>query len=137
MKKIILILLIVAAGTAGYLWYTGYFTPKGNSIAVSGNLELTQVDLSFKIAGRLVERRGDESAWGKAGDLIARLGPVELEHQTAREKAQGMGAKANYDQLVTSIEFQKSTLESDVAARQAELNLAQSKLDELLNGSRQ
>jgi HlyD family secretion protein len=137
MKKLILILLIIAAGTAGYLWYTGYFTPKGNSIAVSGNLELTQVDLSFKIAGRLVERRVDEGAWVKAGDLIARLDPVELEHQTARDKAQVIGAKSNYDQLVTSIEFQKSTLESDVAARQAELNVAQAKLDELLNGSRQ
>ena len=56
---------------------------------------------------------------------------------TLRDKAQVIGAKSNYDQLVTSIEFQKSTLESDVAAQQAELNLAQAKLDELLNGSRQ
>ena len=126
----------MGAGTLGYLWYTGAFTPKGNTIAVSGNLELTEVDLSFKIAGRLVERRVDEGAWVKAGDLIARLDPVELQKQTARDKAQIIGAKSNYDQLVTAIEFQKSTLESDVAARQAELNLAQSKLDELLNGSR-
>ncbi len=136
-KRIIIILLIVAAGTGGYLWYTGAFTPKGNSIAVSGNLELTEVDLSFKIAGRLIERRVDEGTWVKAGDLIARLDPVELQHQTTRDKALVIGAKSNYDQLVTSIEYQKSTLESDVAARQAELNLAQSKLDELLNGSRQ
>jgi HlyD family secretion protein len=136
-KRLIIILLIVAAGTAGYLWYTGAFTPKGNFIAVSGNLELTQVDLSFKIAGRLIERRVDEGNWVKAGDLIARLDPVELERTALRDKAMVIGAKSNYDQLVTSIEFQKSTLESDVAARQAELNLAQSKLDELLNGSRQ
>jgi HlyD family secretion protein len=38
--------------------------------------------------------------------------------------------------LVTSIAFQKATLESDIAARQAELNVAQAKLDTLLNGSR-
>ena len=136
MKRRIIILLILAAGIAGYLWYTGYFTPKGNKILVSGNLELTQVDLSFKVAGKLIERKVDEGNWVKAGDLIARLDPVELERQAVRDKAMIIGAKSNYDQLVTSIEFQKSTLESDIAARQAELNQAQAKLDELLNGSR-
>ncbi len=137
MKKLIVILLIAAAGTVGYLWYTGAFTPKGNFIAVSGNLELTEVDLSFKIAGRLIERKVDEGDWVKTGDLIARLDPIELQRQATRDKAMVIGAKSNYDQLVTSIQFQKSTLESDVAARQAELNLAQAKLDEMLNGSRQ
>ncbi|HEY1677690.1 MAG TPA: HlyD family efflux transporter periplasmic adaptor subunit [Candidatus Sulfotelmatobacter sp.] len=136
MKKIVIILLVAALGTAGYLWYTGYFTPKGNSILVSGNLELTQVDLSFKTAGRLIERRVDEGNWVKQGDLIARLDPVELQRQNLRDKAQIVGAKSNYDQLVTSIEYKKSTLESDIAAKQAELNQAQAKLDELLNGSR-
>jgi HlyD family secretion protein len=136
MKKIVIILLVVALGTVGYLWYTGAFTPKGNSILVSGNLELTQVDLSFKTAGRLIERRVDEGNWVKQGDLIGRLDPVELQRQNLRDKAQIIGAKSNYDQLVTSIEYKKSTLESDIAAKQAELNQAQAKLDTLLNGSR-
>lgn len=135
-KRLILILLVLVAGIGGYLWYTGAFTPKGNRIQVSGNLELTQVDMSFKIAGRLTERPVDEGTWVKAGDLIARLDPVELERTAIRDKAVVIGAKSNYDQLVTSIEFQKSTLESDIAARRAELDLAQSKLDQLLNGSR-
>jgi HlyD family secretion protein len=136
-KRIVIILLVVALGVGGYLWYTGAFTPKGNHILVSGNLELTQVDLSFKVAGRLVERRVDEGNWVKQGDLIARLDPVELQRTNVRDKALVIGAKSNYDQLVTSIEFQKSTLESDIAARVAELNQAQAKLDTLLNGSRQ
>jgi HlyD family secretion protein len=136
-KRIVIILLVVALGTGGYLWYTGAFARKGNSILVSGNLELTQVDLSFKTAGRLIERRVDEGNWVKQGDLIARLDPVELQRTNVRDKALVVGAKSNYDQLVTSIAFQKATLESDIAARQAELNVAQAKLDALLNGSRQ
>jgi len=135
--RIVIILLVLALGTGGYLWYTGYFDPKGNHILVSGNLELTQVDLAFKTAGRLTERRVDEGTWVKQGDLIARLDPVELQRQNTRDKAQIVGAKSNYDQLVTSIEFRKSTLESDIAAKQAELNQAQAKLDVLLAGSRQ
>jgi HlyD family secretion protein len=136
MKKIV-ILLVLALGIGGYLWYTGYFKPKGTNIEVSGNLELTQVDLSFKTAGRLTERRVDEGNWVKAGDLIARLDPVELQRTNLRDKALVIGAKSNYDQLVTSIAYQKATLESDIAAKQAELNVAQAKLDGLLNGSRQ
>ena len=87
-KRIFLILSIIVAGAAGYLWYTGAFMPKGNRILVSGNLELTQVDMSFKIAGRLTERPVDEGTWVKEGDLIARLDPVELQQQTQRDRAE-------------------------------------------------
>ena len=136
-KRIVIILLVVALGAGGYLWYTGAFAHKANSILVSGNLELTQVDLSFKTAGRLIERRVDEGNWVKQGDLIARLDPVELQRTNVRDKALIVGAKSNYDQLVTSIAFQKATLESDIAAQVAALSVAQAKLDTLLNGSRQ
>jgi len=135
-KRIFLFLFLIAAGVGFYLWRTGAFTHDGNRILVSGNLELTQVDLSFKTAGRMVERTVDEGAWVKKGDLIARLDPVQLQDQTRRDRAVVFSAQSSYDQLVTSIAFQKATLESDVAARQAEVNVAQAKLDELLNGSR-
>src|SRR5579863_187142 len=136
MKRIFLILLLVAAGVAGWMWHSGAFNHDGNRILVSGNLELTQVDLSFKTAGRIVERAVDEGAWVKKGDLIARLDPVQMEDQTRRDRALVNSAQSSYDQLVTSIAFQKATLESDIAARQAEVNVAQAKLDELLSGSR-
>jgi HlyD family secretion protein len=135
-KRIFLILFLIAAGVAGWMWHTGAFDRNGNRILVSGNLELTQVDLSFKTAGRIVERTVDEGAWVKKGDLIARLDPVQLQDQTRRDRALVSSAQSSYDQLVTSIAFQKETLESDIAARQAELNVSQAKLDELLNGSR-
>jgi HlyD family secretion protein len=135
-KRVFLFLFLIAAGVGIYLWQTGAFNHDGNRILVSGNLELTQVDLSFKTAGRMVERKVDEGAWVKKGDLIASLDPVQLQDQTRRDRALVFSAQSSYDQLVTSIEFQKATLESDVAARQAEVSVAQAKLDELLNGSR-
>src|SRR5579863_535244 len=136
MKRIFLILLLVAAGVAGWMWHSGAFNHDGNRILVSGNLELTQVDLSFKTAGRIIERTVDEGAWVKKGDLIARLDPIQLQDQTRRDRALVSSAQSSYDQLVTSIAYQRETLESDIAARQAEVNAAQAKLDELLNGSR-
>jgi HlyD family secretion protein len=84
----------------------------------------------------LTERKVDEGASVKQGDLIATLDPVQLRQQKVRDEAIVYSAQSNYQQLETQIAFQKATLESDVAARNAELNQAASKLEALLNGNR-
>ena len=135
-KRILLLVVVAAAGVALGMWRTGQFSKPNNRILVSGNLELTLVDLSFKIAGRMTELTVREGDFVKKGQLIARLDPVQLQQQTARDRAAIFNAQSNYEQLQTSIAYQQATLESDVAARQADLNQAQAKLDELLAGSR-
>jgi HlyD family secretion protein len=135
-KRIVILLVLCAIGAGAWYVWRQQNANNGNRIVLSGNLELTQVDVSFKIAGRLVERTVDEGAWVKKGQMIARLDPVQLQHQTVRDKAITLGAESNYKQLETSIAFQKATIESDVAARNAELGEATAKLESLLNGSR-
>ncbi len=120
MKRTIIILLLLAGAGGAAWWWRSQSGKDGNRILVSGNLELTQVDISFKIAGRMTERKVDEGDWVKKGALIARLDPVQLQRQRGRDRALVLSAESNYQQLKTSIEFQKATLESDVAARQAE-----------------
>src|ERR1700677_1294234 len=135
-KRLPILLLLVAAAAGGYYWWRTHNDSDGNRIFVSGNLELTQVDISFKISGRLTERKVDEGTWVKQGDLIATLDPVQLRQQKVRDEAIVYSAQSNYQQLETQIAFQKATLESDIAARTAELNQASAKLDALLNGNR-
>jgi HlyD family secretion protein len=135
-KRIILISLLAVVGVGAWMWQSGRFNKPSNRILVSGNLELTLVDISFKIAGRMTERLVDEGAWVKKRDLIARLDPIQLQQQTMRDRALVSGAQSSYDQLVTGIAYQKATLESDIAAKNAELSAAQAKLEQLLNGSR-
>lgn len=137
MKKRLPILILVAAAAVGlYLWKSGKFNKPDNRIVVSGNLELTLVDLSFKIAGRMTELTVKEGDWVKKGQVIARLDPNQLQQQRTRDTAAISNAQSNYDQLVTSIQYQEATLESDVAARKADLEGSQAKLDALLAGSR-
>ena len=136
-KRIILILLVAALGVGAWMWRTGAFERNGNRILVSGNLELTEVDLSFKTAGKLIELNVQEGDWVKRGMVIARLDAAQLQQQLARDEASVVNVQSQYQQLETAIEYQKATLESDVAARRAELGQAQAKLDELLAGSRQ
>jgi len=136
-KRLPILILLIAAGAGAYYWRTGGFTRKDDThIFVSGNLELTLVDLSFKIAGRMTGLAVREGGTVKTGDLIARLDPVQLEQQTLRDRAAISTAQSNLEQLQTTIAYQRATIESDVATRQAEVSQAQARLEDLLAGSR-
>lgn len=136
MKKILPIILLLAAIGGGIWWWRDAHAADGNRILVSGNLELTLVDMSFQVAGRMTELNVREGDWVKKNDIIARLDPMQFQQQRLRDQAAVVSAEWNYRQGMTSIAFQKSTLESDVAARRSQVNEAQAKLDQLLNGSR-
>jgi len=136
MKKRIIVIFLIAAVGGGVWWWREHSGVNPNRILVSGNIELTLVDISFKTSGRMIERTVNEGDWVKKGQVIARLDPGQLKDQRARDQALVTSAVSNYQQLTTTIQFQKATLESDVAARRAEVNQAQAKLDALLSGNR-
>lgn len=133
--RVVLILLVLAAGGGAWYWYSGRMNTT-NNIQVSGNLELTQVDLSFKTAGRMTELAVREGDFVKKGDLIAKLDSAQLEQQLLRDQAAVASAQSSLQQLQTSIEYQAATIDSDISTRRAELAQAQAKLDELNAGSR-
>ena len=59
--------VIAVLGAAGLLAYRSLHPEATNRIVVSGNIELTQVDIAFKTSGRLIERtvnEGDRRAEG-------------------------------------------------------------------------
>lgn len=137
-RKVIFPVLIVAilGGGVGVL-RSGWFTRENNNrLDVSGNLELTEVDISFKVPGKLVELNVDEGSWVKKGMVIARIDRDQVERQRTRDQAGLFSAESQFSQTETSIQWQRQTLESDVALRKAELAAAQAQLDQLLAGSR-
>jgi HlyD family secretion protein len=135
-RRVILILLVLAAAGGGaWYWLDGRMKAT-NNIQVSGNLELTQVDLSFKTAGRMTELAVREGDFVKQGQLIAKLDSAQLEQQLLRDQAAVASAQSSLQQVQTSIEYQAATIDSDISTRRAELAQAQAKLDELNAGSR-
>jgi HlyD family secretion protein len=105
-------------------------------IALSGNIELTQLDVAFKMPGKLIELAVDEGAEVRKGMLLARLDPDQLQKQRARDEAGVSVAETQLAQQYSAIEFQSATLEADVQAKKAALGQAEARLAELLAGSR-
>lgn len=137
MKKRLPILILLALVGGGY-WYwqeQQNRQPEGR-ILVSGNLELTQVDMAFKTPGRIIELNVREGDWVETGDVIAKLDDEQLRHTRAGNMAAVAEARSQYQQLQTAIEFQKAQIDTEVALHQAEKAATQATLDELLSGSR-
>lgn len=136
-KKImapIAILIIVGLIIAGILqWRNG---SSSDEIHISGNIELTEVRIGFKMAGRLTDLAVDEGDPVAKGAIVARLDRDQLERQHDSAVAVLSAAEAGLVQLYTAIAYQSEMVESQVEQRQAELNSAQANLDKLLAGSR-
>jgi HlyD family secretion protein len=129
--------LLLLPAAAVMLTSCGWFhSGNGHSIRLSGNIELTQVDISFKVAGRLIERAVDEGDPVKKGMVVARLDKDQLLAQRDRAQAALDSSESLLVQQRTSIEYQDETLEAQIQQRQAEMKNADSHLTELLNGSR-
>jgi HlyD family secretion protein len=137
MKKAVLVLIALGAGGAAALYtYRNLHADRGNRIVVSGNIELTQVDIAFKTAGRLVERAVDEGDPVKRDMVVARLDREQLQRQREREEGSLAVAQAALAQAETSWRWQRESISADVQAREADLSTAEQRLQELRNGPR-
>jgi HlyD family secretion protein len=107
-----------------------------NTIKVSGNIELTEVNIAFKVPGKLIELPIEEGMPVTKGVLLGRLDHLQLQRQREREVAGLEVAQTQLTQLRTAIEYQKSSYAAELDLRRAEVRQAQAHLDELLAGSR-
>ena len=135
-KRIIVIVLALAVVAAAVYAFRGRNRTPDGRIVVSGNIELTEVNIAFKTAGRLIERNVDEGDAVKKGEVLARLDRDQLVAQREREAAALESAQAQLAQAETLLEWQKATLAGDLEQRQADLSSNQARLLELKNGSR-
>jgi HlyD family secretion protein len=136
-KRIVPVIVLLAAIAAAWVGWSRY--SKGddpNRMRLSGNIELTQVDIAFKTAGRLIERRVDEGDRVKQGQLLARIDRDILESQRNRDAASLQSVETLLTQQRTAIAYQRESIQRDAELRRAELQQAQAQLDKLLAGSR-
>ena len=99
-KVLILLGVVAVAAVVSYRFIRSTHQTDPTAIRVSGNIEVTDVDVSFKIPGRLEERAVSEGETVTAGQLVARLDRSELMEEVAVRRAEVDTAQAALAELV-------------------------------------
>ena len=130
-KSIVVVAVLILSVVVGATLYSRNWSNKNsNVIHVSGNIEVTQVQLSFRLPGWVQERLIDEGQIVSVGQLAARLDFTELSLAAAQRKAAADSAKA------TLAALENGSRPEDIAAAKGTADQANAALAELLAGSR-
>ncbi len=135
-KKLILAFAVIAIAAVAATFVLRNRGNQDGRIRFSGNIELTQVNIAFKVSGRLAELNVDEGAAVKPGQILARIDRDQLLRQRDREQASFVTAQTMLVQSSTGLDLQKRTWAADLDQRRADVRQAEARLRELEAGSR-
>ncbi len=130
-KRLLIIpVLLAAAGAAAYAYFQLRSEADPNLIRVSGNIEVTDVEVSFRMPGWVEARPASEGELIREGDLVARLDSTELAQEVALREAEVAAYGAELAALVAG------SRPEEIAQAEATVAQTRARLDELLAGSR-
>ncbi len=127
---------LIAAGVILYFFVLGHNSKNSADLPVSGNIEVTTVDLAFKISGKIENLLVDEGDQVKAGALVASLEHKDLLAQRAKAVATLEATESRVPALMKNIELQDQSTLQEVSQAQSSMEAARARLEQLLTGSR-
>ena len=131
-RRIIAALVLVAlAAGGGYAWLSPQFAPAADAgLTLYGNVDIREVDLGFRVAGRLQAMHFEEGDAVAAGQLLAELDAQPLQEALAVAEAGVLQAQAQLDRLNSGSRPQEvqqaraRVAEAEAALENAELEFA-------------
>ncbi|HZJ12727.1 MAG TPA: efflux RND transporter periplasmic adaptor subunit, partial [Methyloceanibacter sp.] len=122
---VIIPVLLAAAGAAAYAYFQLRPETDPNLLGVSGNIEVTDVEVSFRMPGWVEARPVSEGELIREGDLVARLENTELAQEVALREAETAAYNAELAALVAGSRPQEiAAARAAVAGAQAEVERA-------------
>lgn len=127
-KKLLVAAIILAAGMAVFL--ISRFSEKHEEgvYAVSGNVEVTEVNMGFKTSGRVEELLVEEGQKITKGDKLAMLDSIELESQVSQQMAYLNETRARLQELISGSRPQEIE-QAEANVKYAEADLIKAKKD--------
>lgn len=127
MKKVLVGMLIIFV-VAGLLYYFFGRNEDGQTsfLKVSGNIEATEVNVGFKISGRIERLFVQEGDWVEKGKVLAKLDDEELLQRLALAQANLKSAQARLDKLLAGSRPEE-VREAEAALEQAQFDLENKK----------
>jgi len=99
-KRVIPFVIILLLVGAGWFGYRQWASRKHESLKIQGNVDIRQVNLGFRVSGRIREMRFEEGDAVRSGDLIALLDEGPYQDQVNLAKAQLAQATANLTKAI-------------------------------------
>ena len=123
MKRLIFGVLILAVISASFYYFVLRNRERDDSfIKISGNIEATEVNVGFKISGRVLSLLLEEGDWVEKGKVIATLDDEDLRHRLDLARASLKAAQARLDKLKAGSRPEELR-EAEAALHQAEFDL--------------
>ena len=139
MKKRAFIIIPAVLIVAAVIFYYQFWQNRNNQgtrIPISGNIEATTVDVSYKIPGKIEKLLVEEGDFVKTGQLIAALEHKDLLAQRAKAEASLEASQSRLPTLQKNIEFQDKSSSQEILQAEAAVQASESRLQQLLSGSR-
>jgi HlyD family secretion protein len=99
-KPLILFAIILLVAGGGWFGYQQWASRKHESLKIQGNVDIRQVNLGFRVSGRIREMRFEEGDPVRAGDLSALLDEGPYQDQVTLAKAQLAQSRANLTKAI-------------------------------------
>jgi HlyD family secretion protein len=130
-------LILVAAGLAfaGWSWWGNRPDARG-VIAASGRIEVTEVNVSSKVTGRITTLDVAEGSDLKQGQLVATLEGDELQAQLRQARAIQQSGEAKLAQARIILRVEPITVKSQIRQAEETLRSAEQRVHLLQTGSR-
>lgn len=123
---------VALAGAGVFYWQRTQHAGYGPGfVSGNGRIEATEIDVSTKLAGRLLDIQVAEGSFVKAGEPLARMQTDTLEAQRDEARAQlqqAHHAVATAQAMVLARQSEQTAAQAVVTQREAELHLAHQRL---------
>jgi HlyD family secretion protein len=137
-KRGLLIVLVVIV--AAIFVYYFRFLQQGSSdseIRTSGHIEVTDVDMSFRLPGHVTRLYVDEGGKVKKGEMLAELDQEILQAKQAQADAQVRELEARQASLALAIQLKEEVLDAEIRKAEAGKSAASARYRSLKTGSRE
>ncbi|MFP3920581.1 MAG: secretion protein HlyD [Dichotomicrobium sp.] len=125
MKRFALLIAVAVLGVGGWVLYERYLADNAPQAVFYGNVDIREVTLGFRVAGRVERMLFNEGDTVAAGERLARLDTEPFEEELALRKAQVAEAQARLAKLEAGTRPQEiERARADVEAREAALENA-------------
>ena len=98
LRRVALFAVVIAGAAGGYWWFFLHNKDTG-TLVLQGNVEVRQVNLGFKVGGRIEKLNVDEGDVVRTGQILASFEKIYFEDALAQTRAQRDQMAANYAKL--------------------------------------